>query len=178
MDQLLKFASEDTRLPIRQPVKRKLASAEEVKQYFSDRLRDDKETQRLERAEAVLKKLGLLPRKFDLRSFFVDLLEEQVAGFYDEHTRTVYLLDWVEPGEQKPVLAHELTHALQDQTLGLEKWTTAAETEEDVVEKKPKKSSAEEGDFEVPPFLLFGVRKGQDRFIAPSFAQMVHADVV
>jgi hypothetical protein len=151
VDQVLKFASEDTRLPIRQPVKRKLASAEEVKQYFSDRLRDDKETQRLERAEAVLKKLGLLPRKFDLRSFFVDLLEEQVAGFYDEHTRTVYLLDWVEPGQQKPVLAHELTHALQDQTLGLEKWTKAAESEEDVVEKKVKKPDAEEGDFEVPP---------------------------
>ena len=151
VDQILKFASEDTKLPIRQPVKRQLASADQVKQFFSDRLREDKETQRLERAEAVLKKLGLLPRKFELRSFFLDMLDEQVAGFYDEHTRTVYLLDWVEPGQQKPVLAHELTHALQDQTLGLEKWTKAAEKEEDVVEKKPKKSKDEEGDFEVPP---------------------------
>ncbi len=150
VDQMLKFASEDTKLPIRRPVKRQLASAEEVKQYFSDRLREDKETQRLERSEAVLKKLGLMPRAFDLRSFFVDMLEEQVAGFYDEHTRTVYLLDWVESGQQKPVLAHELTHALQDQALGLEKWTKAAESEEDVVEKKPK-SKAEEGDFEVRP---------------------------
>jgi Asp-tRNA(Asn)/Glu-tRNA(Gln) amidotransferase C subunit len=151
VDQILKFASEDTKLPIRQPVKRKLASADEVKQFFSDRLREDKETQRMERAEAVLKKLGFLPRKFDLRSFFLDLLDEQVAGFYDEHTRTVYLLDWVEPGEQRAVLAHELTHALQDQTLGLEKWTKAAESEEDVVENKPKKSNPEEGDFEVQP---------------------------
>jgi hypothetical protein len=149
VDQILKFASEDTKLPIRQPVKRKLASADEVKQFFSERLREDKETQRMERAEAVLKKLGFLPRQFDLRSFFLDLLDEQVAGFYDEHTRTVYLLDWVEPGAQRAVLAHELTHALQDQTLGLEKWTKAAESEEDVVEKKPKKSDPEEGDFEV-----------------------------
>ena len=64
VDQIVKFASEDTKLPIREPVKRQLASADEVKQYFSDRLRDDKETQRVERQEAVLKKLGLLPRKF------------------------------------------------------------------------------------------------------------------
>ena len=149
VDQILKFVSEDTKLPIQQPVKRKLASADEVKQFFADRLREDKETQRMERSEAVLKKLGLLPRQFDLRAFFLDMLEEQVAGFYDEHTRTVYLLDWVEPGQQKPVLAHELTHALQDQALNLEKWTKAAESENDVVEKKPGKS--EEGDFEVQP---------------------------
>ncbi len=32
------------------------------------------------------------------------------------------LLDWIAPETQKPVLAHELTHALQDQRVGLEKW--------------------------------------------------------
>jgi hypothetical protein len=34
----------------------------------------------------------------------------------------VNLLDWIEPDQQKPVLAHELTHALQDQHVDLEKW--------------------------------------------------------
>lgn len=169
VDQVLKFVSEDTKLPIRQPVKRKLASAGEVKQLFAERLRDDKGTQRLERSEAVLKKLGLLPRAFDLRSFFLDMLEEQVAGFYDEHTSTVYLLDWVEADQQKPVLAHELTHALQDQALGLAKWTKAAESEEDVVEKKPKKSDSEEGDFEVQPeeaaFARTALLEGQAMFV-------------
>jgi hypothetical protein len=32
------------------------------------------------------------------------------------------MLDWVDPEEQKPVLAHELTHALQDQRVNLDKW--------------------------------------------------------
>ncbi|MGH9650458.1 MAG: hypothetical protein ACRD3I_08300 [Terriglobales bacterium] len=95
VDQIVKFVSEDTKLPIRQPVKRQLAGAEEVKRLFRERLREDKETQRLQRSEAVLKKLGLVPRSFDLRAFFEDLMEEQVAGFYDERTRMVYLLDWV-----------------------------------------------------------------------------------
>ncbi|HTW31325.1 MAG TPA: hypothetical protein VMD76_06575, partial [Candidatus Sulfotelmatobacter sp.] len=31
-------------------------------------------------------------------------------------------LDWVPMEEQEPVLAHELTHALQDQSVGLDKW--------------------------------------------------------
>ncbi len=149
VDQIVKFVSEETKLPLRQPVKRQLAGADEVKQLFRERLRDDQETQRLQRSEAVLKKLGLVPRDFNLRTFFEDLMEEQVAGFYDERTRVVYLLDWVEPWEQRSVLAHELTHALQDQTIGLEKWTRAAENEEDVVEKKAKKPDSEEGGFEV-----------------------------
>ncbi len=33
------------------------------------------------------------------------------------------MLDWIEPEEQKPVLAHELTHALQDQKVDLDKWS-------------------------------------------------------
>ena len=41
------------------------------------------------------------------------------------------LLDWVPPDEQKPVLAHELTHALQDQYIGLDKWQLAGGNEND-----------------------------------------------
>ncbi len=35
------------------------------------------------------------------------------------------LLDWLPPDAQKPVLAHELTHALQDQQVPLDKWELA-----------------------------------------------------
>src|SRR4029077_13512759 len=77
---------------------------------------------RLRRSELVLKKVGLLPRDFDLGKFLVVLLREQVAGYYDPKTKTVNLLDWLDVEQQRPVLAHELTHALQDQSFGLEKW--------------------------------------------------------
>jgi hypothetical protein len=50
------------------------------------------------------------------------LYKEQVEGWYDAHNKTVYLLDWVEPDLQKPVMAHELVHALQDQSFDLETW--------------------------------------------------------
>ena len=83
---------------------------------------EDEGTKRMERAELVLKKFGLLDRDFHLRTFLLSLLTEQVAAFYDPRTRTVNLIDWVQPDEQKPVLAHELTHAVQDDRVHLEKW--------------------------------------------------------
>ena len=73
--------------------------------------------------EIVLKKFGLLDRDFHLKPFIVSLLTEQIAGYYDSKTKTVNMLDWIAPDEQKPVLAHELTHALQDQHVDLEKWS-------------------------------------------------------
>ena len=70
----------------------------------------------------MLKKFGLLDRDFDLKPFMLALLKEQIAGYYDSKTKTVYMLDWVDPETQKQVLVHELTHALQDQHTDLEKW--------------------------------------------------------
>jgi hypothetical protein len=122
VDDILQFVSKDTGLPIKHPVKRQLASRDEVVKYVERKQAEDEDTQRLERSAASLKKFGLLPRDFELRPYLLQLLREQVAGFYDAKTKTVYLLDWVDPESQKSVLAHELTHALQDQNYGLEKW--------------------------------------------------------
>ncbi|HEX3104934.1 MAG TPA: hypothetical protein VHQ22_10820 [Terriglobales bacterium] len=122
VDTILDFASNDTSLPKKHDVKRRLASREEVVSYLQKNMAEDKDVQRLRRTELVLKKFGLLPKDFDLQTFLVSLLEEQVAGYYDAKTKTVNLLDWVAPDLQRPVLAHELTHALQDQSFNLDKW--------------------------------------------------------
>lgn len=122
VSQILQFASNDTALPIHHEVKSKLITRSEVEKYLVKRMNDDKDAKRMERSEIVLKKFGLLDSDFELRPFLVKLLDEQIAAFYDSKTKTVNLLDWVDPGTQKPVLAHELTHALQDQAVGLEKW--------------------------------------------------------
>ena len=122
INQILSFASDDTRLPIKHEVKRRLITREQVEKYVLDKFRDDKDAKRMQQEEIVLKKFGLLDRDFQLQPFLVSLLKEQIAGFYDNKTKTVNLLDWVAPDEQKQVLAHELTHALQDQHTDLDKW--------------------------------------------------------
>ena len=123
VDEILSFVSTDTKLPIKHSVKRKLISRDEVTKYLKQKFDEDESTKRMERSEIVLKKFGLLDRDFHLRPFLLSLLTEQIAGFYDNKTKTVNLLDWIQPDEQKPVLAHELTHALQDQRIDLTKWS-------------------------------------------------------
>ena len=122
IDSLLKWVSADTKLPIHNEVKKKLSSRDEVQKYVEDNMKDDEDTKRFERSAVVLKKFGFLPRDFQLRPFLLKMLREQVAGFYDAKTKTVYLLDWVQPEIQRPVMAHELTHALQDQNFDLQKF--------------------------------------------------------
>jgi hypothetical protein len=125
VDVILRFASQDTNLPIERQVKRNLITRESVEKYVAKRMKDDKDAQRLEQSRLVLEKFGLLPPGYDLHGEFLRLLGEQVAAYYDPKNKSVNLLDWVPPDTQKPVLAHELTHALQDQKIGLEKWERA-----------------------------------------------------
>src|SRR5579863_832906 len=134
VDEILRFASKDTDLPIKHEIKRQLATRDQVVAYLEKSMAEDKDAQRLRRSELVLKKFGLLPQDFDLQKFLVALLREQVAGYYDPKTKTVNLLDWIGVEQQRPVLAHELTHALQDQSFGLEKWMKPGEV--DLEEKK------------------------------------------
>jgi len=139
IDEILKFSSKDTGLPIKDEIKRRLINRDEVVAYLTKHMNEDEDSKRLQRSASVLKKFGLLPHDFDLPKFLVALLKEQVAGFYDPQTKTVNLLDWVEAEQQKPVLAHELTHALQDQSFGLEKWMKVGVA--DLVESKSEPTS-------------------------------------
>lgn len=131
VDKILDFVSQDTGLPIDHKVKRKLTKRDEVQTYLEKSMKEDKDAKRLERSSAVLKKFGLIPRNFDLGSFLVAMLREQVAGYYDAKTKTVNLLNWLDAEQQKPVLAHELTHALQDQSFAIEKWMKGSAADAD-----------------------------------------------
>ncbi|MGC2540159.1 MAG: hypothetical protein WA372_03105 [Candidatus Sulfotelmatobacter sp.] len=142
VDEILAFDSKQTGLPIKKTVKRRLTSRDEVEAYLTKHMKDE-DVKRLQRSELVLKKFGLLPRDFDLEKLLVSLLREQVAGYYDPKTKTVNLLDWVPMEEQEPVMAHELTHALQDQTVGLDKWMKRGEKDLGEIKKDPTPTDIE-----------------------------------
>lgn len=142
VDEILAFDSKQTGLSIKKPVKRRLTSRDEVVAYLTKHMKDE-DVKRLRRSELVLKKFGLLPRDFDLEKLLVALLREQVAGYYDPKTKTVNLLDWVPIEEQEPVMAHELTHALQDQDIGLDKWMKVGEKDLGETKKDPTSTDIE-----------------------------------
>ncbi|HSY91456.1 MAG TPA: hypothetical protein VK812_08795 [Candidatus Binatus sp.] len=142
VDEILEFDSKETGLPIKREVKRKLTSRDEVVSFLTKHV-DDEDTKRLRRSELVLKKFGLLPHDFNLETFLVALLREEVAGYYDPKTKTVNLLDWVPVEEQEPVMAHELTHALQDQYVGMQKWMKKGDKDLGEIRKDPTPADIE-----------------------------------
>jgi len=127
VDKIVAFASEDSGFPKRSTVKRRLVSSAEVEQYTRDQEAKEEYTQRFARSEMTMKKFGLLPREFNLREFVVKANGKEIAAYYDNETKTISLLNWIPKDRQAPILAHELTHALQDQNYDLKAWLKAGQ---------------------------------------------------
>ena len=122
---VLKETSDIRELPILRPVKSGAQSRVEIQQMLVKNLDEQMTPAEMHGSAVALRKFGLAPSDFEYRSFIIKLLTEQVAGYYDSKTREFYLADWLELEGQKPVMVHELTHALQDQHFNLrrfEKW--------------------------------------------------------
>ena len=79
----------------------------------------------------MLKAFGLVSPEFNLADFLVGFYIEQAAGVYDPRSKTMLIANWVVPEMQQMVLAHELTHALQDQSFDLEKFLRAVRDDDD-----------------------------------------------
>ncbi|HVB28743.1 MAG TPA: DUF6782 family putative metallopeptidase [Terriglobia bacterium] len=130
-DQVLKEMSLLTGLPIKSPVKKKVVSRPEVRELLIHNLHTDYTPAQIHVQEATLRAFGLISKSFDMEKFLISFYTEQAAGFYDPHTQTMYIADWIPPDMQKMVLAHELTHALQDQNFDLEHYMRAVQKDDD-----------------------------------------------
>jgi len=130
-DQVLQEMSKLTGLPIKAQVNKKVVDRAEVRKMLVHNLHTDYTPQEIHVQEATLRAFGLVPRSFDLGSFLVKFYTEQAAGFYDPPTKTMYIADWIPADMQQMVLAHELTHALQDQNFNLERYMKSVKQNDD-----------------------------------------------
>jgi hypothetical protein len=130
-DAVLKEMSGITGLPIKSPLKKKLANRAEIRRYLTESLHAEYTPREIHQQETMLKAFGLVSREFTLGEFLVSFYTEQAAGVYDQRTKTMLIADWVPPELQQMVLAHELTHALQDQNFDLEKFLHAVRSDDD-----------------------------------------------
>ena len=119
---VLKETSELRELSIMKTVKSGAQSRAEIERMIIRNLDSETTPAEMHAAEMVLKAFGLAPESFSYRPFLIKLLTEQVAGYYDPKAQQFYLADWIELEGQKPVMAHELTHALQDQHFNLRRF--------------------------------------------------------
>src|ERR1700742_4770660 len=130
-DEVLHQMSEITGLKLLTPLKKSLRSREQIRAYVINEMKEDKDEAERYAGERSAEAFGLLPKGFDLDNFMIDLLTEQIAGLYDPRTHEFYVADWIPAADQKMVMAHELTHALQDQHFKIDNWVKAARPNDD-----------------------------------------------
>jgi hypothetical protein len=96
-------------------------TAEEAREEGLAQLDDDYPPKQRAADEQVLIMLGLLPEGSDIRELAGTIFGEEVAGYYDDETKEMTLVEGSGAGTEGEItLAHELTHALEDQHFGLE----------------------------------------------------------
>src|SRR6058998_1861255 len=121
-DEVLREVARIRGLEIKGTVKKGVKTKEEIAQYLNERVKDEYQEKELEREGKVLKKLGFIPSEMDYKEFILKLLTEQVGGYYDPDKKTFFISGWLPVEQQKPVMVHELTHALQDQHFDLNRF--------------------------------------------------------
>ena len=119
---VLKETSGIRQLSILRPVQSSTQSRAEIEGTLIKNLDEEMTAAQAHASEATLRKLGLAPAEFQYRALMIRLLTEQVAGYYDPKTQQFHLADWIDLDGQKPIMAHELTHALQDQHFNLRRF--------------------------------------------------------
>jgi hypothetical protein len=129
-----------------------LMNRQELGQEMLRQMDKEYTAEELELIDGSYKALGMMPRELYTRELMTKLLTEEVAGFYDpENKRMVLILEDgpdKDPGflgrllgirpafdkqEQKTTLAHEMTHALQDQLYDLLAMQKAIEKDDDML---------------------------------------------
>lgn len=95
-------------------------SRAQVRDYVIHKFDEDLPPADLTGLESSLRLFGLIPDSLQLRSTMIDLLTEQIAGYYDPDSNALYIPADIEPFQLRIVVSHELVHALQDQYVKLD----------------------------------------------------------
>ena len=107
-------------LPFRTPPVIEVRTREEVRSYLERQLEDSIAREQLTNQEAALKRFGLIPDTMSLRGLLLDVLEEQVGGYYDPRAKVLYIVEGTPEEAVGITVTHELIHALQDQYMNLD----------------------------------------------------------
>lgn len=108
-------------LPIRNEIAVSYVNRDQLRQEMQEEIDKEYNAEEIDSEEKVLKSLGLLAEDADLATVIEQMLGDEIAGFYDDETKELKLVS--ETPElnlmNQVTLAHEVTHALQDQSFSL-----------------------------------------------------------
>ena len=109
-----------TGLKFKRPPRLEMRSRDQVRDYLLKKFDEDMPAEQLRGEELAYKLFGLIPDTLDLRRFLVDLLTEQILGYYDPATKVLYIVRDAPEDLAGITVSHELVHALQDQYANLD----------------------------------------------------------
>jgi hypothetical protein len=108
------------RLPFKAEPVVAVRSRDQVRAYLTAKLAAELPDEEFERRTLAYRLFGMIPDSLDLRALLEELYTEQVIGYYDPDSTTLYVVDGAASAELRFTLAHELVHALQDQYMALD----------------------------------------------------------
>ena len=103
-----------------EPLRVRRQSRDGARAYVAARLEEEMSPAERDAVRRTYVALGLLPDTLDLDALLLDLYTEQVLGYYDPKQRTLFVVSGEDVDDLRPVIAHELVHALQDQHTDLD----------------------------------------------------------
>lgn len=103
------------------PVDVYLADTDDFREYVDRRMAISYEPGEFEAEEDLAKMLALIPADLDLWETTMGLLNGQVGGYYDPDEDAFWLMEqFDQPALAGIIMAHELTHALDDQLYSMD----------------------------------------------------------
>ncbi len=109
-----------TGLKFKTPPRYEARTRDQVREFLLRKLTEENPAQQLANEERALKLFGLIPDTLDLKKLFLSLYTEQIVGFYDPATKTLYVVQDAPKDLLGVTVSHELVHALQDQYIDLD----------------------------------------------------------
>ena len=120
VDSLMPAVEQSTGLKFKRHPEAVLRTRDEVRSFVRAKLSQEMPPERFLQLTRAYTLLGLLPDSVDLRAVMEDMLSQQIAGYYDPDSATLYGVEGAEGPVLRLTVAHELVHALQDQYMPLD----------------------------------------------------------
>ncbi|HEU0034748.1 MAG TPA: hypothetical protein VFQ53_29190 [Kofleriaceae bacterium] len=120
-------------LPLKKKIPNEVVDRDELRRRLLAMASEDKTKAETAREGLALARWGMIPLGANYEAMVIDLLTEQIAGYYDPDTKKLTISKSAGDDAQwaELVLAHEIQHGLQDQTFDLKKFEDLPDTEGD-----------------------------------------------
>ena len=132
-DEILETVGKVRGLHAKKAVGKGFLSKKELREILLTKLSEEMTDEEIENEAKVLKRLGLIDQDMIYKDFLLDLYTEQIAGFYDNESAQLYIMDGQDPALLDAVLSHELFHAIQDQHFNIALLREAGESNSDLM---------------------------------------------